>query len=563
MKKLLLLGLMLLGMGGVLWADGAAYLKLGSPLTLTEAVTASESGTGVAIVYNDARLFCNASNGSIPDMSLVDINNAVCGYMFKLVYRTTVNNIRYYHIECYNPDNTLIAAGTKCGAYGNNVLSTVSWNSVWSSTYDETKTVESEEIEWDGRGDFRYGSQWCFESDGNGGYYIKNRGDEANPYVTNYGAVRAAEEKASFKFYSLAKKTITGSDPKLLNDYVAFSGTPNEAGAYTTGKIGWTFNEGVDMSEYKYLVLNVTRNATDLSQAITITDTENRSIECDWYTKQGGNWQGDDWAAESKPAVFKGLWFDTWNNQRIVIIDLEWLANQKKNGAKEGNTAYVNTQSVKSVTIDANCAGLYFANAWLTNRAPTYDGDHNRTSGLAVGDYGTVCLPYTAVCCGADVYRVTNVTTTAVTISPVTGLMEAGQPYVFMVNNENDVRFYRAGNTMVAAPLADAYMAGTFIDSNDVPTGNYILSGDQFYEVNSTINFKANRAYLKKSAVPANSRQLSIGFDDETTTDINSVETIELNVENGDWYTLSGVKLNGKPTKSGIYIMGGKKVIVQ
>ena len=32
---------------------------------------------------------------------------------------------------------------------------------------------------------------------------------------------------------------------------------------------------------------------------------------------------------------------------------------------------------------------------------------------------------------------------------------------------------------------------------------------------------------------------------------------------NGDWYTIDGVKLNGKPTEKGVYIVNGRKVVVK
>jgi hypothetical protein len=32
---------------------------------------------------------------------------------------------------------------------------------------------------------------------------------------------------------------------------------------------------------------------------------------------------------------------------------------------------------------------------------------------------------------------------------------------------------------------------------------------------------------------------------------------------NAAWYTLDGVKVNGKPTCKGLYIHGGKKVVIK
>lgn len=201
--KLMLTAILLVaGVGGVNSVKAESkFIKLGSVLTLDEAVTASTNGTGFAIVYNNAKLFTNATSGT-PNMSFVDISDAVRGYMFKLTARPEVDEVQYYRIQCYNPNNTLIAAGEAAGAYGNNILSPVSWGSIWSSTIDEEKNSEV----WDGREDFQYGAQWCFESDGAGGYYIKTRANGSEkPYVSSSGNMTNAEGKASFKFYSLVE----------------------------------------------------------------------------------------------------------------------------------------------------------------------------------------------------------------------------------------------------------------------------------------------------------------------------------------------------------------------
>jgi hypothetical protein len=34
-------------------------------------------------------------------------------------------------------------------------------------------------------------------------------------------------------------------------------------------------------------------------------------------------------------------------------------------------------------------------------------------------------------------------------------------------------------------------------------------------------------------------------------------------MDNGQWYDLNGRKLDGKPTKKGVYIQNGKKVVVK
>jgi hypothetical protein len=51
--------------------------------------------------------------------------------------------------------------------------------------------------------------------------------------------------------------------------------------------------------------------------------------------------------------------------------------------------------------------------------------------------------------------------------------------------------------------------------------------------------------------------------DDENTTAIQEHESHESHELSGAWYTLSGVRLNAKPTAKGLYIVNGKKVMIK
>ena len=53
-----------------------------------------------------------------------------------------------------------------------------------------------------------------------------------------------------------------------------------------------------------------------------------------------------------------------------------------------------------------------------------------------------------------------------------------------------------------------------------------------------------------------------------TITGTTGIESVESNqtaegLETGNWYTLDGRRLSGKPTKRGIYIVNGKKMVVK
>ncbi|MBR3390642.1 MAG: hypothetical protein IKI48_00875 [Prevotella sp.] len=50
---------------------------------------------------------------------------------------------------------------------------------------------------------------------------------------------------------------------------------------------------------------------------------------------------------------------------------------------------------------------------------------------------------------------------------------------------------------------------------------------------------------------------------EDLPTGIVSIDNSQLTIDNGVWYTLNGVRLNGKPTKAGVYIVNGKTVVIK
>ena len=53
--------------------------------------------------------------------------------------------------------------------------------------------------------------------------------------------------------------------------------------------------------------------------------------------------------------------------------------------------------------------------------------------------------------------------------------------------------------------------------------------------------------------------------EEEETTGIISIENGKLRIDNSSdaWYTIDGVKLDGKPHAKGVYIQNGRKVIIK
>ncbi|MBR2236255.1 MAG: hypothetical protein IJ887_00005, partial [Prevotella sp.] len=80
----------------------------------------------------------------------------------------------------------------------------------------------------------------------------------------------------------------------------------------------------------------------------------------------------------------------------------------------------------------------------------------------------------------------------------------------------------------------------------------------------ATIN--AFRAYFDLTG-GGKARQFVLNFGEDGEAqgikEIDDLPIYDLRFEAGAWYTLDGVKLDGKPTKKGLYIHGGRKVVVK
>ena len=107
------------------------------------------------------------------------------------------------------------------------------------------------------------------------------------------------------------------------------------------------------------------------------------------------------------------------------------------------------------------------------------------------------------------------------------------------------------------------------------PVTGKTVEGIAFYRASETANLGPNKAYLPilTSAVQPSTGNLGgakmhIVFVDENdvedNTTVTAVTGIEVNdaAEEDSYYTLSGIKI-GRPTKSGIYIKNGKKIIIK
>ncbi len=96
-------------------------------------------------------------------------------------------------------------------------------------------------------------------------------------------------------------------------------------------------------------------------------------------------------------------------------------------------------------------------------------------------------------------------------------------------------------------------------------TDSYVLNAEGNKFAKTTGDVEPFRAYFYASSHNLQADALAIGFvDNSEATGITELATgNDAETADGAWYTLSGVKLAGKPSEKGIYIYHGKKVAIK
>jgi hypothetical protein len=116
-----------------------------------------------------------------------------------------------------------------------------------------------------------------------------------------------------------------------------------------------------------------------------------------------------------------------------------------------------------------------------------------------------------------------------------------------------------ADEVTAAAEFIGTLEATTIAASTDDQT-NYAFNGKEFVWVMNAIPVAANKAWLQIPNSEVTARTITLVFDD--LTEVKEVKGVK-EVTEGDWYDLNGQKIDGVPTKKGIYIFNGRKVVIK
>ncbi len=212
------------------------------------------------------------------------------------------------------------------------------------------------------------------------------------------------------------------------------------------------------------------------------------------------------------------------------------------------------------------------------------------------GAWNTICLPFRlngidgTPLAGATVKALVSsdysngTLTLNFTKKSVTSL-EAGKPYIVKWDNgeggeglENieDPVFVNTITTDILSPVETDYVdfVGTFspltLEAQD-RTALFLGSSNTLYYPSADTLLGGYHAYFKLKGITAGDISTAgvnivLNFDGEAS----SIEDIEWSMTNGQysmnkdqWYTLEGIRLNSKPTRKGIYIHDGRKIVIK
>ena len=557
--------------------DTREVYVLGSPITFTEALASTEP----FVIVQDGKVFCVSGS----DITYKDVSKiANCAWTIK--FEADNDNANHYYMHVFDASNN------EKGYVNASV-----WSHTWLSGVDKNGT----------KGEKQDGALWTVEQLPNGKYSIRNVGDVEGSYgedhksqgylaITTSGYwvnhVTHFNTSGEWEFYKLNTVSLPAKDPYYLSwedMTVTVDGSVTKDdethlvvdtrgyAPYWAETAKWTFSTPFDATGYRYFVFYSKRNVTkygngdnETGGTLFIKDKKDVTFRQDDLAK----YKNSQEVEKDYPDDHIGnLWMNRWNEQRATVLDLQWLANNDKYG--DGSECKVlNIAQIKEIGF----AGTFtIGGAYFTNTLPAYSAGDYKRSFDSFDKFGTICLPYSAVCCGAQLYEISGKTTNSITLEEYEGVMEAGKPYFYKsleakkqdggIVDENNVYFFKAGYKEVDAPIENNGLTGTFNNITAPAAENiWILSNNALYDTagatgDDAVTVGANKAYINIEKIYSGgvgARSITIPFGE--TTGIKDEKEIKAAKQSGI-YNLNGQRMN--QLKKGLNIIDGKKFILR
>jgi hypothetical protein len=210
----------------------------------------------------------------------------------------------------------------------------------------------------------------------------------------------------------------------------------------------------------------------------------------------------------------------------------------------------------------------------------------------ADGSWNTLCLPFSIS--AEDIYTNLgsctlktlssseyNSTTGTLTLNFIDATsIEAGKPYLIMwasgSGNRTNPSFTGVTISDILAPVETDYVDFVGFFSPVSLTGGdksvlYLGADNTLYYPSTDMTVGSCRAVFRLKDItagdlPQQARRFVLNFGDgDETTGIISIDNGQLIIDNSmdAWYSLDGRRLTGKPSRAGVYINNGKKIVIK
>jgi len=220
--------------------------------------------------------------------------------------------------------------------------------------------------------------------------------------------------------------------------------------------------------------------------------------------------------------------------------------------------------------------GRYIAKATAATGS-TYDGETTLSNifvlfqgfelEIAAGEYATFYKeePLYVEDEDAKLYTISSVTDDAAVLSEQIAVAPALTP-LLVYNSSDETKTFllipsveEADDVTPAEEFKGTLVAKTFSEDDMAAANHFVLTAAQaFVWVKNAGTIAANRCWLELPISAASNARVIV-FGDATGIDGIS----DISGKSGDWFDLNGRKLQKMPTKKGIYILNGRKVVVK
>jgi hypothetical protein len=229
-----------------------------------------------------------------------------------------------------------------------------------------------------------------------------------------------------------------------------------------------------------------------------------------------------------------------------------------------GSNAFYNNASGRKIYVFSDCVETYKGAAnWSSYAGDILPITLTANEGAA-GEYWTTYyneLANAKVPDGAQAFKVT-LSGTTLELTPISdGIISRGEAVVIKSTSDSVLPEYSASgsNDTGGNDLKGTMTRLTNPNYGKVYVLNKKTAGIGFYKLSETGTIAAHKAYLVADGTTAPE---FFGLDGDATEISRPTPDPSLN-NGGKWHDLSGRKLDAKPTKKGVYINNGRKVVVK